>query len=126
MDGAGGRPGAIYRFDRFALDLDRGALLAANGTEVPLRPKSFAVLRLLVENAGRLLDHHAIAAAVWSGLFVSDESIAQCVKEIASVNVVEVLGAGEAATDQATLGGSCRVSGVAGGALSSAMPSACM
>ena len=82
MDGAGRRSGAIYRFDRFALDLDRGALLAADGTEVPLRPKSFAVLRLLAENAGRLLDRHAIAAAVWSGLFVSDECIAQCVKDV--------------------------------------------
>ncbi len=126
MYATGGRPRAVYRFDRFALDLDRGALLATDGAEVPLRPKSFVLLRLLVENAGRLLDRDAIVAAVWSGLFVSDESIAQCVKEIASVNVVEVLGAGEAATDQATLGGGCRVSGVAGGALSSAMPSACM
>jgi class 3 adenylate cyclase/DNA-binding winged helix-turn-helix (wHTH) protein/tetratricopeptide (TPR) repeat protein len=82
MDQAQGRPHATYRFDRFALDLGRGALLAADGAEVPLRPKSFALLRLLVENAGALLDRNAMAAAVWPGLFVSDESIAQCVKDV--------------------------------------------
>ena len=32
MDGVGGRPRAVYRFGRFALDLDRGALLAAGFT----------------------------------------------------------------------------------------------
>ena len=46
-------PPAAYRFDRFTLDLARGALLGPDGAEVPLRPKSFALLRLLVENAGR-------------------------------------------------------------------------
>jgi DNA-binding winged helix-turn-helix (wHTH) protein len=73
---------AIYRFDRFTLDLARGALLAPGGAEVPLRPKSFALLRLLVGNAGRLLDRDAIMTAVWPGVFVSDESIAQCVRDV--------------------------------------------
>ena len=48
------------------------------------------------------------------------------VPRVASVNVVEIRGVGEAATDQAALGGSCRLSVSAGGAPSSAMPSACM
>ena len=47
-------PRAAYRFDRFTLDLARGTLLAPDGTELPLRPKSFALLQLLIENAGRL------------------------------------------------------------------------
>jgi class 3 adenylate cyclase/predicted ATPase len=75
-------PRAVYRFERFTLDLSRGALLAANGAELPLRPKSFALLRLLVENAGRLLDRDAIMAAVWPDVFVTDDSITQCVREI--------------------------------------------
>ena len=41
--------------------------------EVPLRPKSFALLRLLVENAGRLLDRDAIMAAVWPDVMVTDD-----------------------------------------------------
>ena len=31
-----------YRFGSFTLNLEKGALLAADGTELPLRPKSFA------------------------------------------------------------------------------------
>src|SRR3954452_21477356 len=73
---------AAYRFDRFTLDLARGALLADDGAELPLRPKSFALLRLLVENAGRLLDRDAIMAAVWPDVFVTDASITQCIRDI--------------------------------------------
>jgi class 3 adenylate cyclase/predicted ATPase len=71
-----------YRFDPFTLDLGRGALLASDGTELPLRPKSFALLQLLVENAGRLLDRNAIMSAVWPDVIVGDESITQCVRDI--------------------------------------------
>ena len=51
-----GMRASAWRFDRFTLDNNRGALLTASGAEVPLRPKSMALLRLLVENAGRLLE----------------------------------------------------------------------
>jgi hypothetical protein len=37
--------GTVYRFDCFTPDLVRGALLAAGGTEIVLRPKAFALLR---------------------------------------------------------------------------------
>ena len=47
-----------------------------------MRPKSFALLQLLVENAGRLLDRDAIMAAVWPDVFVTDNSITQCVRDI--------------------------------------------
>src|SRR6516165_11482437 len=70
-----------YRFDRFVLDLQRGVLLA-DDAECTLRPKSFALLRLFVENAGRLIDRDEILHAVWPGVFVTDDSIAQCVRDI--------------------------------------------
>ena len=79
---AGKPPRMVYRFDRFTLDLARGALLGPEGAELPLRPKSFALLRFLVENAGRLLDRDTIMAAVWPDLFVTDDSIAQCIGSI--------------------------------------------
>ena len=79
--GAGGK-NAVYRFDRFMLDLARGALLTAGGAEVALRPKAFALLRHLVENAGRLLDRDEIMNAVWPGVFVTEDSVRQCIKEI--------------------------------------------
>src|SRR3954451_4965708 len=75
-------PGRAYYFDRFVLDLRRGALLALDGAELPLRPKSFALLQLIVENAGRLLDRDAIMGAVWPDVFVTDDSITQCVRDI--------------------------------------------
>lgn len=74
-------PKPVYRFDHFVLDLVRGALLA-DGAECDLRPKAFALLRHLVENAGHLVDRDGTMQAVWPGIFVSDDSIAQCVKEV--------------------------------------------
>jgi DNA-binding winged helix-turn-helix (wHTH) protein len=67
-----------YRFDRFVLDLRRG-VLSADGAELPLRPKPFALLRHFVENAGRLVGRDEITQAVWPGVFVTD-SIAQCIR----------------------------------------------
>jgi TolB-like protein/class 3 adenylate cyclase/tetratricopeptide (TPR) repeat protein len=75
-------PAAAWRFDRFTLDLARGALLGPEGTAIPLRPKSFALLRLLVEHAGRLLDRDTILSAVWPDVVVSDEAVTQCVRDI--------------------------------------------
>lgn len=74
--------GTVYRFDCFTLDLIRGALLAAGGTEIALRPKAFALLRQLVENAGRLIDRDEIMEAIWPGVTVTDDSVTQVVKEI--------------------------------------------
>ena len=72
----------IYQFGDFVLDLERGALFAASGSEVSLRPKAFSLLRLFVENAGRLIDRGMIIEALWSGTFVTDESVAQCIKDV--------------------------------------------
>lgn len=75
-------PRTTYHFDRFTLNLAHGVLRAADETERPLRPKSFALLQLFVENAGQLLDRDSIMAAIWPDVFVTDDSITQCVGEI--------------------------------------------
>ena len=62
---------AVYRFEGFTLDLARGALFDPRGAELRLRPKAFALLRHLVENAGRLVDRDEILGAVWPGVFVT-------------------------------------------------------
>ncbi|HVB15985.1 MAG TPA: winged helix-turn-helix domain-containing protein [Stellaceae bacterium] len=72
---------AAYKFDRFILHVERGALLA-DGVGRALRPKSFALLRHFVENPGRPIDRDEIMDAVWPEIFVSDDSIAQCVRDI--------------------------------------------
>ena len=73
---------AVYRFAGFTLDLARGSLLAADGAEIALRPKAFALLRHLVEHPGRLIDRDELMRAVWPGVVVTDDSITQCVKEV--------------------------------------------
>jgi adenylate cyclase len=73
---------AVYQFGGFVLDLARGALCDAKGTEVPLRAKSFELLRLFVTNAGRLLDRETINQAIWSDVVVTDDAITQCIRDI--------------------------------------------
>jgi adenylate cyclase len=72
---------AAYSFDRFVLHLGRGVLLV-DGVEQALRPKSFTLLRHFVENPGRVIDRDEIMRAVWPGVFVTDDSIAQCISDI--------------------------------------------
>ncbi len=78
-------PGAIYQFGRFALDLNRGVLTSGGAIVCQVRPKTLALLQFFVENPGRVLSHEAIAGAVWPGLIVTDESIAQCVHDVRRV-----------------------------------------
>src|SRR5436190_8667784 len=68
-------------FDHYVLDLSRGCLLL-NGNEVPLRPKTFGVLRFLVENATRLVTKDEIFAAVWPNLAVTDDTLVQSIGEL--------------------------------------------
>jgi DNA-binding winged helix-turn-helix (wHTH) protein len=74
-------PLTVYRFGQFVLDLRRGVLLA-DGSERALRPKSFALLRHFVENSERLIGRDEIMRAVWPDLFVTEDSITQCIREI--------------------------------------------
>ncbi len=70
-----------YSFDDFTLDLDRGCLLRA-GQEVKLRPKSFDVLKYLIEHRGRLIGKNDLMQAVWPDAFVTDNSLVQCLIEV--------------------------------------------
>jgi adenylate cyclase len=76
--------GAGYRFGEFVLNLDRGRLQKA-GADLALRPKSFDVLRYLVERAGRLATKDELVSAVWPNVIVSDDSLAHCVGDIRKV-----------------------------------------
>jgi TolB-like protein/DNA-binding winged helix-turn-helix (wHTH) protein len=68
-------------FSEFTLDVDRGALLGPDGA-VKLRPKSYAVLRHLVEHPGRLVTKDELLDAVWGETVVTDDSLTQCLVEI--------------------------------------------
>jgi adenylate cyclase len=78
----GGHPqGTRLRFDRFVLDLARGCLLL-NDNEIALRPKTFAVMRHLAQNSGRLVAKDELFDAVWPGLAVTDDALVQSIGEL--------------------------------------------
>ena len=68
-------------FADFTLDLTRGCLLRG-AHEVKLRPKSFEVLKYLVENGGRLVNKEELIGAVWPDTAVTDDSLVQCLIEV--------------------------------------------
>jgi DNA-binding winged helix-turn-helix (wHTH) protein/class 3 adenylate cyclase/tetratricopeptide (TPR) repeat protein len=70
-----------FRFAAFKLDLDRVCLHTPSG-EVKLRPKSFEVLRYLVQNARRVVTKEEVINTVWSGVTVTEESLTRCISEI--------------------------------------------
>ena len=73
----------VLYFDRFSLDLARGCLRMGD-QDLELRPKTFEVLRFLAINAGRLVAKQELYDAVWPNVIVSDDSIAQCIRELRS------------------------------------------
>src|SRR5215510_531303 len=71
----------ILYFDKFSLDFARGCLRAGD-QDIELRPKAFEVLKYLAENAGRLVGKQELYDAIWPNVIVSDDSIAQCIREL--------------------------------------------
>jgi TolB-like protein/Flp pilus assembly protein TadD len=72
-----------FCFQGFSLDLERGCL-HREGRAIDLRPKSFELLRYLVENAGRLIPKEELIRAIWARVVVSDESLARCISDVRS------------------------------------------
>ena len=72
---------AAVRFDQFTLDLRRGCVRQGD-REIELRPKSFEVLRYLVQNTDRLVPKEEIMAVVWPDVTVTDESLARCISDV--------------------------------------------
>jgi adenylate cyclase len=71
----------VFCFEGHALDVTRGCL-RRGGSEIGLRPKAFAALRYLVENADRLVSKEEMIKAIWPDIFVTNDSLTQCVREI--------------------------------------------
>jgi adenylate cyclase len=78
-------PQQVVRFEQHVLDLAGCCLLDGDGTELKLRPKSFEVLRYLVENRDHIVSKAELAGAVWPGLIVTDDSVFRCIHEVRDV-----------------------------------------
>jgi TolB-like protein/DNA-binding winged helix-turn-helix (wHTH) protein len=64
------------------VDFDAGWLQDASGTEIELRPQSFAVLRRLAQNPGAVVTKDALVEAVWPNVAVTDDSLVQCIGDV--------------------------------------------
>jgi DNA-binding winged helix-turn-helix (wHTH) protein len=71
----------VVRFGSFRLDLPAGRLW--NGDDpVTLRPRTWQVLRHLVENADRLVTKHELLDAFWGDVAVEEKAVNTCIGEI--------------------------------------------
>jgi DNA-binding winged helix-turn-helix (wHTH) protein len=81
----------MFRFKGYTLDIACSALRTAD-RDLQLRPKSFEVLRYLLENADRIVTKQELMKAVWPNVMVTDQVLAHCVSEVR-----EAIGDGEQA-----------------------------
>ncbi|MGH9219858.1 MAG: winged helix-turn-helix domain-containing protein [Vicinamibacterales bacterium] len=70
-----------FAFGPFVLDVSEQTLLR-DGRVVPLTPKLFDVLRVLVEHDGRLVDKETFIAEVWGGGFVEEGALTRSVSMV--------------------------------------------
>ena len=66
--------GPCYEFGPFRLDVAEHMLLRS-GQPVPLTPKIFAVLRVLVQNDGHLVEKEKLLKEVWPDSFVEEGTL---------------------------------------------------
>jgi adenylate cyclase len=71
----------MFRFEGYTLDAARNALRTAD-RDLELRPKSFEVLRYLLENADRIVTKQELMKAVWPNVIVTDQVLTHCVSEV--------------------------------------------
>src|SRR6266481_7621645 len=66
----------LYEFGPFLLDPEQH-LLFRDGVHVPLSPKAFDTLRVLVENGGRVTEKDELLKKVWPDTFVEEVNLAK-------------------------------------------------
>src|SRR5262245_13824535 len=64
----------LFQFEEFTLDGEQKVLLR-NGTPLPLSPKIFDTLLILVRNSGRLLGKDELMNQLWPDTFVEEGSL---------------------------------------------------
>src|SRR3954447_6581372 len=74
-------PPFAYNFGGFSL-LPADKQLLHNGRPVPLPPKAFETLLLLVKNQGHLLENDAFLKRVWPDSFVKEVALAHSVSQV--------------------------------------------
>lgn len=71
----------VYEFREFRLDLGN-KLLLRNGIPIPLAPKVFDTLTLLVERSGQLIEKDEFVRHLWPETFVEDAALAENISRL--------------------------------------------
>lgn len=80
----GGPAKRVYEFGPFRLDADE-RLLLRDGTALPLTPKLFETLLLLVENSGHLLLKDEMMKKLWPDSFVEEVNLSQNISRLRKI-----------------------------------------
>jgi DNA-binding winged helix-turn-helix (wHTH) protein/TolB-like protein/tetratricopeptide (TPR) repeat protein len=75
-------PATAWRFGGFRYDARRGELTGRDGAPIALRPKIEQLLREFLARPGERLGREELMAALWPNVVVTDDSLAQCVREL--------------------------------------------
>ena len=74
----------IYEFGEYRVDAGK-LLLSRSGQPVPLTPKVFDTLLLLVKRSGEVLDKEALLRAVWPDTMVEENNLNQNISTLRRV-----------------------------------------
>ena len=64
----------LYEFGTFRLDTE-GRVLTRGGVVVPVQPKTFELLLILVERPGHAFSKKELMAALWADTFVEEANL---------------------------------------------------
>lgn len=74
-----------YTFGDFHIDVASRQLLRGDGTPIPLTPKVFDTLLLLVTRSGEVLDKETLIAAIWPNRVVEENNLTQNISALRRV-----------------------------------------
>lgn len=69
----------LYDFDNFRFDV-KEKVLSRNGVAIPIAPKVFTTLKILISNAGHLLEKQELMEAIWPNQFVEESNLTYNIK----------------------------------------------
>jgi Tol biopolymer transport system component/DNA-binding winged helix-turn-helix (wHTH) protein len=75
------QPLKVFRFGDFALDCAQRRLLRG-AQDLYLPPKTFELLLYLIQNSGRIIAKGELLDAIWSGVNVNENTLAQRIREV--------------------------------------------
>lgn len=75
-------PQPLTKYGRLYYNPKRKMLSNCSGEELKLRPQSLKVFLYLAENHGEIISKDRLISAVWKNVFVTDDSLVQCITDI--------------------------------------------